>query len=81
VIKGIIKISLTYTFRTMKKKGLPYFTNDSSNNLVKGKVLISIKIGNTLCCKTSLLLKAILSLLCNKGILIYNMDILIIDHL
>jgi hypothetical protein len=65
----------------MEKKGLSYFTSDGSSNLVKGKVLISIKIGNTLCCKTSLLLKAILPLLYNKGILIYNMGIPIIDHL
>jgi len=52
----------------MKEKSLSSCVGDSRDNPIKGRVLIRIKISNTLCCKGSLLLLVILPLLCNKGI-------------
>src|SRR5580698_5854224 len=68
VAKSVVNISLACAPRTMKEKGLSCCIGNSSNNLVKGRMLIRIEIGNTLHCKGSLLLLIILSLLYNEGI-------------
>src|SRR6267154_4993324 len=68
IAKGVVKIGLACASRTMKEKCLPCCIGNGRDNPIKGRVLIRIKIGNTLCCKGSLLLLVILSLLCNKGI-------------
>src|SRR5713101_243949 len=68
VAESIVKIGFPYAPRTMKEKGLPCCISDSRNNPIKGRVLIMIKFCNTLCCKGSLLLLIILSLLSNKRV-------------
>src|SRR6266436_2321097 len=68
VAKSVVEICLACTSRAMKEKCLPCFIGDSQINPLKGRVLIRIEFGNTLCCKGSLLLLIVLSLLHNKGI-------------
>ena len=52
----------------MKEKGLFCCIGNGRYNLIEGRELVRIEIGNILCCKNTLLLLIILSLLCDKGI-------------
>jgi hypothetical protein len=68
IAKGVVEIGLACTSRTMKEKDLSCRIGDSRRDLVKGRVLIRIEIGNVLLGKISLLLWIIVPLLSNKGI-------------
>jgi len=68
IAKGIVEIGFACTSRTMKEKDLSCCVGDSRSDLVKGRVLIRIEIGNVLFSKVSLLLWVIVPLLCNKGV-------------
>jgi hypothetical protein len=68
VTKGVVEIGLACASRTMKEKDLSCCVGNSRSDLVKGRVLIRIEIGNVLFSKVSLLLWVIVPLLCNKGV-------------
>ena len=56
IVKSVVEIGLACTSRAMKEKDLSCRIGDSRRDLVKGRVLIRIEIGNVLLGKISLLL-------------------------